>query len=188
MILLRQFPLAFVALTLAGCSQPSDEAAQDRQPEQAAMLASAKLILSDGAPAGVASLLATDGSVSLEIAASGLEGGEHGFHLHQTGACDAPEFKSAGGHLNPLGKSHGKDSSGGSHLGDLPNLTVGNDGKGELSVPVEGQQSQIIEWLFDEDGAAVVIHAGPDDYKTDPSGDAGKRVACGVFTKIQPAR
>lgn len=186
MTLQRRFPLALFAITLAtaGCSSASDTDA----PEPAAVdaveaLASANLLLADGVPAGAAKLVATDGRIDLQIAASGIEPGEHGFHLHQSGQCDAPDFKSAGGHLNPLGKSHGKDSHDGSHLGDLPNLSVNAEGNGTLTVPIEGEQAQIVDWLFDEDGTAVMIHAGPDDYITDPTGDAGGRVACGVLLK-----
>jgi Cu-Zn family superoxide dismutase len=178
-----QIPLALVALSLAGCSQSADDPGQESLiGDGVQVLASAELMLADGTQGGVAKLFASDGSVSLEIVASGIEPGEHGFHLHQIGICDTPDFKSAGGHLNPLGKSHGKDSPSGHHLGDLPNLNIGNDRSGGLTVPIEGDQAQIMDWLFDEDGTAVMIHAGPDDYKTDPTGDAGGRVACGVLS------
>jgi len=180
----RQVPFALAALSLAGCSQDlADPAAEGATDNSVQSLASADLALSDGTAAGTATLSEAEGGTALEIAVSGIEPGEHGFHLHQIGQCDAPDFKSAGGHLNPLGKSHGKDSPAGSHLGDLPNLSIGDDGTGSLTVPVQGEKAQFMEWLFDADGTAIMIHAGPDDYRTDPTGDAGARVACGVLTK-----
>jgi len=180
----RQVPFALAALALAGCAQdPAEPATEDALDNSVLSIASANLTLSDGTAAGTAILSEAEGGIALEISASGIEPGEHGFHLHQIGQCDAPDFKSAGGHLNPLGKSHGKDSPAGSHLGDLPNLSIGDDGTGSLTVPVQGDNTQVMEWLFDADGTAVMIHAGPDDYKTDPTGDAGTRVACGVLSK-----
>ena len=109
--------------------------------------------------------------------------GAHGFHLHTVGACDAPDFKTAEGHLNPLDKNHGFESEGGAHVGDLYNIDIAEDGMGKQVNPIEGDAAQIAEWLFDEDGTAVIVHSGPDDYQTDPSGDAGSRVACGVLTR-----
>jgi len=169
----RQVPFALAALSLAGCSQDlADPAAEGATDNSVQSLASADLALSDGTAAGTATLSEAEGGTALEIAVSGIEPGEHGFHLHQIGQCDAPDFKSAG-----------KDSPAGSHLGDLPNLSIGDDGTGSLTVPVQGEKAQFMEWLFDADGTAIMIHAGPDDYRTDPTGDAGARVACGVLTK-----
>ncbi len=90
---------------------------------------------------------------------------------------------SAGGHLNPHGKQHGMENPQGSHLGDLPNLSIGADGKGSFSVPLNGSPAEIEALLFDADGTALVVHAKPDDYRTDPSGNSGPRIACGVLTR-----
>ncbi len=143
-------------------------------------IGSATLMLANGVPAGTVQILANGGQVSLAVAATGLAEGEHGFHLHTTGACTRPGFESAGGHLNPLGRTHGSLSDRGPHVGDMPNLTIRSGGSGSATVDLPGTRAQIEEWLFDDDGTAVIIHAQPDDYRTDPTGNAGARVACGV--------
>ena len=114
----------------------------------------------------------------MTIAATGLPAGVHGVHIHTTGKCDAPDFTTAGGHWNPTGKMHGSENPMGPHEGDLPNLTVGADGSGNLTFTVAGAS---LATMLDADGAAFVVHAGSDDYKTDPSGNSGGRIACGVF-------
>lgn len=128
----------------------------------------------DGAPAGVASLAA--GDISLRIDVAGLSAGVHGLHLHAVGRCDPPDFATAGAHWNPTQRQHGRDNPLGPHLGDLPNLVVGADGRGTLTLPVP-------PGLVDDDGAALVVHASPDDYRTDPSGNSGERIACAAFTR-----
>ena len=143
-------------------------------------------------PMANAVLKAADGSVKgkawvegnqLKVEVAGLPAGVHGTHLHTVGKCDAPDFATAGGHLNPHAKAHGSDNPQGTHLGDLPNLTVGADGKGSLTATLSGSAAELGGALFDADGTAVVVHAGPDDLRTDPSGNSGGRVACGVLTK-----
>ena len=114
--------------------------------------------------------------------ATGLEPGDYGFHIHETGRCDAPDFTSAGGHFNPTGASHGLLDPEGPHAGDLPNLHVGEDGAVTYVVSTalvtlnEGERA-----LFDADGSAVILHAQADDYLTDPGGGSGDRIACGVI-------
>jgi len=146
-------------------------------------VATATLGQANGIPAGTARLVDNGGRMTLEVAATGLTPGSHGFHLHQTGECRAPDFTSAGGHLNPQGKMHGHLSPGGSHLGDMPNLEVGANRTAATTVDLPGDSAKVLEWIFDGDGTAVVIHAGADDYRTDPAGAAGARVACGVLRK-----
>ena len=148
----------------------------------AVMAATAILKLPDGKEMGMLSLVQTGDGVKITGTVSGLEPGEHAFHIHETGKCDPPDFKSAGGHFNPLGTPHGKHG-GGPHAGDMDNLTAGDDGKvaidvvnGRVSLNPNGKIS-----VFDADGSAIVIHAGPDDYSSQPSGAAGSRVACGVI-------
>lgn len=169
-----------LASIAAGCSAPSDEPTQ--QAAAVTPIASGDLLLSDGKSVGAVKIVAESGTVSLLVAISGLPKGTHGFHLHQTGECTDPDFKSAGGHLNPLGKNHGTESEGGSHVGDLPNLELGGTDAEPQTFVIEGSETQISEWVLDEDGTAVVIHANPDDYKTDPSGAAGARIACAVLS------
>jgi len=144
-------------------------------------LGSAILKQADGVPVGAVQLFARGSSVFLTVAVTGLEPGPHGFHLHATGSCKAPDFKSAGGHLNPLGKDHGSLSPRGKHLGDMNNLEVGASGTANDSYDLPVSRADLENWLFDEDGTAVVIHADADDYRSDPAGNAGSRVACGVL-------
>lgn len=150
-----------------------------------ATIASAGLTGSQGQRTGTAKLVADhhDG-LTLIVSVEALPPGVHGIHLHTTGKCDAPAFTSANGHLNPAGHQHGSMNEAGPHLGDLPNLTVSETGTGTMSVHISGDTASLESQLFDTDGTALVIHAGPDDYKTDPSGNSGSRIACGVLTRI----
>lgn len=168
------FALPLAAL-LAGC-QTLDELPTDR-------LGQATLRLANGLPGGTAQLLANGSQVNISIAAAGLSQGVHAVHLHQTGSCEAPDFESAGDHLNPQNAQHGHENPAGPHFGDLPNLTIGASGAGTVSATLRGTREQALAWIFDADGTAVVIHASADDYRTDPSGNAGGRIACGVLTR-----
>lgn len=112
---------------------------------------------------------------------SNLPPGQHAFHIHETGKCEAPEFKTAGAHFNPNKKAHGIMSPKGHHAGDLPNLYVGQDGRVQFDTFARSDLK--LKSLFDKDGSAVVVHTKEDDYHTDPTGDAGGRIACGVVEK-----
>lgn len=169
----RAIPFLALALSLGGCATMNGTADLGR----------ANLIQSNGEPAGTARLIAVDGKVSLSLALAGLPPGTHGFHLHTTGTCTGPDFKSAGAHLNPHGKQHGAENPAGAHLGDLPNLVVGSDGGITLSIPLNGTRGELMSALFDADGTAIVIHDKADDYKTDPTGNSGDRIACGELLK-----
>jgi superoxide dismutase, Cu-Zn family len=145
-------------------------------------LASGALATATGAPAGTATIAApARGNPILRIKVSGLPAGVHGVHIHTIGKCEGPAFTSAGGHLNPAGHQHGKDNPAGSHLGDLPNLTVDGHGNGELVQAMTVDTPTLRAQLLDADGAAVVVHADADDYRTDPSGNSGARIACAVL-------
>jgi Cu-Zn family superoxide dismutase len=122
-------------------------------------------------------------SLRVRIEALAMSPGAYGTHLHAVGRCDPPAFTTAGPHWNPIGQMHGKDNPKGMHKGDLPNLMVGADGRGsfEYTIPNAALSGVSPNKLIDADGAAVVIHAKPDDYRTDPSGNSGDRIACGVL-------
>lgn len=160
-----------VASALAGCSAA-----------RSGLRANAELKSRDGKVVGMARLSERRGGVLVRVDARGLTPGLHAVHVHAVGKCDAPAFTSAGGHFNPMGKKHGQKNPEGAHAGDLPNMQVGKDGSGHLEVNSNaftlgsGPSS-----VFDADGSAVVIHAGVDDYVTDPTGNAGDRAACGVI-------
>lgn len=139
----------------------------------------------EGKEIGKAKITEGPGGVTVEVDVEGLEPGEHGIHIHENGVCTAPDFKaSAGGHFNPTGKEHGFDNPKGHHAGDLKNLEVDEDGKGKgyfetADVTLElGKENSLI----DDNGTALVIHEGMDDYKTDPAGNSGKPVACAEIT------
>ncbi len=169
-VLAAAMPMALMACASAG-EVPADKPA------------TANLALADGTAAGTARLVGNGDRLSLVVDVAGISPGPHGIHLHTVGQCEAPGFTSAGGHLNPGGKQHGTDNPLGSHLGDLPNIQVDAEGKGSLTVPLHGARADLMSELFDADGTAIVVHAGPDDYKTDPAGNSGGRIACGVFTR-----
>jgi len=137
---------------------------------------SAMIVRADGSRAGAVSLTEGTGVAWLSIDASGLPPGLHGIHLHAVGRCEPPDFASAGPHWNPGKHQHGLENPQGPHLGDLPNVTVAADGTLKTMV-------QVPAGLVDEDGTALVIHAGADDNRTDPSGNSGARIACAAFTR-----
>ena len=145
---------------------------------------SASAVLADptGKPIGRAMLSETPHGLHVVVSATGLKPGVHGVHVHTVGTCTAPDFASAGPHWNPTAKQHGTANPQGSHLGDLPNLIVDPNGGGMIDAVIHGATlTGGTNPVLDADGAAVVIHAAADDYKTDPSGASGGRIACGVL-------
>jgi len=144
----------------------------------------AKAVLKDkaGKEVGIVDLVQTPHGVLLKLSVKGLPAGEHAFHVHAVGKCEPP-FTSAGGHFNPGNAKHGMAATDGPHAGDMPNLHV--PPSGELAVEVANPAISLVKGqptsVFDADGSAVIIHAGADDYKTDPTGNAGDRIACGVI-------
>ena len=124
--------------------------------------------------------------VVLDIKVHDLAPGKHGIHFHQNAKCDGPDFKSAGPHFNPDGKKHGLENPEGHHAGDMLNLIVKQDGKATMKLTdadVNLKDASDSHSLFSNGGTALIIHAKEDDMKTDPSGNSGDRIACGVITK-----
>lgn len=148
----------------------------------AAYAASAVMKSPDGKDMGTLTLQQTAKGVHISGTMSGLELGTHAFHIHAVGKCEPP-FKSAGGHFNPHGTKHGKHIDGGPHAGDMDNVVVIDSNRIPIDVYNDAVtlSTAVKHSLFDADGSAIVFHAGPDDYSSQPSGDAGGRVSCGVI-------
>jgi Cu-Zn family superoxide dismutase len=137
----------------------------------------------DGQTVGVATFTQDPQGIMVNVNVRKLPPGKHGIHIHAMGRCDPPEFKSAMGHLNPEGRKHGRKNPEGAHAGDLPNLEVGVDGTGTLRATIPGITLRIYTptGIILPLGTAVCIDAAPDDEMTDPDGNSGVRIACGVL-------
>ena len=175
-----------------GTNQP--DTLQNQQTEQQQTGASAQdaqlrttFINASGQEIGTATLNETPQGVLINLEVNGLPPGVHAFHIHETGVCDAQNgFESAGSHYAPGGSEHGYEASGGPHAGDLPNQYVSQDGV--LKAEILSHMTTISEGdapLLDNNGSALVIHSGADDYSSQPSGDAGDRIACAPVTQEQ---
>lgn len=148
--------------------------------------AHADLMNAQGAKVGTAKITASGSGVKMTVKVTGLTAGEHGIHIHNVGKCEAPDFKTAGGHFNPTNAHHGMNNTQDPkpHLGDMANLTVKPDGTGSASFTLAGVTlADGANSLFHDGGTAIVIHAKADDLMSDPSGNSGDRVACGVIEK-----
>lgn len=171
----RLWMIGALVVGMAGASYGEDTKAAE-EPGGHATLRDAT-----GKQVGTARLEETPNGVLISLDIEALPAGVHALHIHETGKCEAP-FASAGGHFNPMGKEHGMKNAKGMHAGDFPNVVVPEDGKLKISV-LAGQVTleKGANSLFDEDGSALVIHSGADDYSSDPAGNAGPRIACGVI-------
>jgi superoxide dismutase, Cu-Zn family len=176
-------PIICSALLLtAGCAGGAAPAADDPTLGPVVARAEAVLVDSVGRRVGVATFIEREDGVSIGVSVTGLPAGEHGLHIHETGVCDAPSFESAGGHFAPEGRPHGTEAEGGPHAGDLPNLVVGEHGTGRLGAHNDRVSlGDGDDGLLEGDGTALVLHAGADDHRSQPSGDSGGRIACGVI-------
>ncbi len=170
-------------------AETRENVASSQAPEvtEGELLASATLQDAEGNEVGVVNLVSSNTGLVFQFGlAEGatLEAGEHGFHVHETGACE-PTFEAAGDHLNPSGAQHGLLNANGPHAGDLPNLLIPEDGSPTYVVTTTLLSEAD---LFDADGSAVIIHSGPDDYVTDPGGNSGDRTACGVLERVSASQ
>lgn len=166
--------IGLAGVMLAGCHP---------RPQTGAPLAGgshAAAVLHNAAGVDVGRATASDVANGLRITldARSLPPGTHGAHIHTNGRCDGPDFQTAGGHWNPTGAKHGSLNPQGPHMGDLPNVIIGSDGRGNMGVVIPGAS---VAGLLEGDGSAMIVHAGADDLTTDPSGNSGGRIACGVF-------
>jgi superoxide dismutase, Cu-Zn family len=150
--------------------------------------ATAELRDTQGQMVGNATLVGSgEGGVKVQVSVNSFTSaaaGEHGIHIHAVGKCEAPGFTTAGGHFNPSSRKHGLNSPEGPHAGDMPNLVMNANGSATYETTVSNitLDSGGANSIFDADGSAIVIHAGPDDMMTDPAGNSGARIACGVLT------
>jgi Cu-Zn family superoxide dismutase len=169
--------MALAPIMLAGCTT---NGTTTEAPLAAGRVATAALMTAAGKQVGTVTVREVEGGLSVAVDARDLTPGMHGAHLHTIGKCEGPDFASAGGHWNPTNMKHGSMNPQGPHEGDMPNLMIGADGRGTLTARLAGGS---FDALMDADGAAMVIHAAADDLKTDPSGNSGARLACGVLAK-----
>ena len=187
---IRQWAVGLGTLTIAAtlqvaaAQQPRNGDTANGNDRHAPPEATATLKDAKGQDVGRAELSQTPNGVLVKVAGLSAPAGTHALHIHQTGRCEAPSFESAGGHFAPDGSQHGFEIEQGPHAGDLPNVHVPQSGNLDIEFVASdvtlgaGQSS-----LFDADGSALVLHAGADDYQSQPSGDAGERLACGVIER-----
>ena len=179
------------AALVSACQKPQEPAANDtaandigamNEATPGAAMQAAQLVDGTGKAIGQVEMSEDANGVTLKVTAAGLPAGTHGVHLHEKGMCEGPKFESAGAHWNPASKQHGRDNPMGAHLGDLANMEAAAGAEASSTYLVAGVTMGGAEnALADADGTSLVIHADADDYKTDPSGNSGDRVACAVI-------
>lgn len=181
-----------VVLVAAGCARAA-QSSRDDGPQPAVVVVDPTMAIAElrdpsGAPVGTARMTADEnGTIHLFLHVDRMPPGTHGVHFHAVGSCqrgDTTAFESAGGHHNPLQRKHGLESAEGPHAGDLPNLVVGASGSGDLDThTARATLRPGPATLLDPDGSSLVVHAAADDQRSDPAGNSGARVACGVIVK-----
>ncbi|GAC1650973.1 MAG: hypothetical protein NVS4B3_10630 [Gemmatimonadaceae bacterium] len=178
-----RFLSVVVIVAVAACARPMVVGSASRAAESAAPAAVAKLQDPSGRAVGAAQFYSGAAGTRIVVTASHLSPGNHGMHVHGVGRC-TPDFAAAGPHFNPTQRKHGRDNPEGFHAGDLPNLTVGPDSAGTAVVTTSAVTLDSgPAGLFDADGSALIIHASADDNRTDPAGNSGARIACGVIER-----
>ena len=180
------------AALISACQKPAEPAANDmatandmgamNEAAPAAAAQSAQLMDAGGKAIGTVEMSEDASGLTLKVTAAGLPAGTHGVHLHEKGMCEGPKFESAGAHWNPMTKQHGRDNPMGAHLGDLANMDATDGAEATSTYQVAGvTMGGTGNALADADGTSLVVHAKADDYKTDPSGNSGDRIACAVL-------
>ena len=179
---MKKWMLVCIVIVLCGCSPQQANELLPVSGEIENSLATS-IVNSTGKVLGTAELTETDKGIRIHLLLNGLEPGDKAIHFHEVGKCDQPDFESSGSHVNPTKKQHGFDNPKGYHGGDLPNLSVSEEGKVDLEIttPMLTLEKGKANSLLDKDGSALVIHEKADDYVTDPAGNSGKRIACGVI-------
>jgi superoxide dismutase, Cu-Zn family len=172
--------IAFTLVALTACRLPYIPPFTPPPPSAVADLADAS-----GRIVGKAVLVEQSDGARLLLDLAGVPPGIKAVHVHEVGRCDAPSFESAGAHFNPTKAQHGTANPRGPHKGDLPNVTVDSTGHGHLETTISGATlgKKGGSSLLDPNGSALVLHAGPDDLRTDPDGNSGARIACGVIRR-----
>lgn len=179
---LMYLPLLLVILVLAACSD-GETPTQDPSEEF-----EVTMMNTDEEEIGTATFSEADDGLTIALEAEGLEPGMHGIHIHNAGMCEGPDFETAGDHYNPTDAAHGFDHEDGPHAGDLENIEVADDGTVSTEITAENVtilDENVDTTLMTDAGTALIIHSGEDDYETQPSGDAGTPVACGVISEAK---
>jgi Cu-Zn family superoxide dismutase len=178
---------AALGILLVGCSHSGTSSMGRIRDVPPKLMVTSEVIAPSGDPLGKAIVSQEADGTRVHLEIHGLPPGSYGVHLHAIGKCEGPGFTSAGGHFNPGMKQHGSMNPAGEHAGDLPNIIIGDNSQGTLDALQKGLRlADGPAPLLNADGASIMVHAGPDDFKTDPSGNSGTRIACGVLRTGKP--